>query len=333
MSSDDLARLAAKAAADVEQTLRVVGGTAGLQRLARQTDIAFTASKLLTPGLQDAIANAIGASAVAKTTQAIAMSVMPKLDVSALMPKLDFAFVDQLQFYLSPGYQRLAEQIAASLPKITLPTFPTITLPRFLPPNLHGLGFDLDLLTTLAAEGITLYRVPGRSVTERLLRAPDKAARRAILGRALPQILDDCDAVLDVCTSSRARESSLFARSAIAAARAGHIEAAQALLTNTLDTTLGLLPDRKAATAQDPKVRAALDDEGVRTFLVLTPIWHAHGRYFPERGDLIPRVYSRHASTHGVSHRQYGPRNTAQVVLLLTALIAYLDEDASRRRT
>ena len=318
MSSDDLARLAAKAAADAEQTLRVVGGTAGLQRLARQTDIAFTASKRLTPGLQDAIANAIGASAVAKTTQAIATSVMPKLDVSALMPKLDvswlmpkldFAFVDQLQFYLSPGYQRLAEQIAASLPKITLPTFPTITLPRFLPPNLHGLDFDLDLLTTLAAEGITLYRVPGRSVTERLLRAPDKAARRAILGRALPQILDDCDAVLDVCTSSRARESSLFARSAIAAARAGHIEAAQALLTNTLDTTLGLLPDRKAATS---RTRRCAPRSTTRAF---APSWYSHRSgtrtvATSRSGVTSSLVCTRGTRPHTVSHTANTGRGT-----------------------
>lgn len=329
MTSDDSARIAAKAAADAEKTLRVVGGTAGLKRLALQADIAFTASKFMTPELRDTIAKLTRTSELSIVTQALAASVMPKLDVSLLMPKFDFSFNDKLQVDLSPGYRRLAEQIAAWLPRITLPTFPTITVPQFLPPNLRGIKFDFDLLTTLANEGITVYRVPGRVVSERLLRAKDKAARRAVLGRALPQILGDCDAELDSCVSERTREPLLYTRAAIAAARAGHLEAAQALLTNTLDTTLGLLPDRGAATRQDPKVRAALDDKDVSTFLVLAPIWHAHGRYFPERGDLIPRVYSRHASTHGVSRRQYGPRNTAQAVLLLTSLIAFLDEGAA----
>ncbi len=320
VTTEDDARRAVKAAADADRALKAFGGTTGLGRLMRQLDLTVAVPKLeLLPEIQAAIAKAVGTS---ELTQAFVTSAMPKFDLGAYTKSLMFQ---------SPGYARLADQITASLPKFTLPDFAKITIPRFLPPNLRGLDFDLDLLTTLAGEGITLYRVPGRTVTKRLLYARDKTARRAILGRALPQILDDCDAVLDVCSSARVRESLLYTRAAIASARAGHVEAAQALLTNTLDTTLGLLPDRKAATAQHPKVRAALDDEGVGTFLVLAPIWHAHGQYWPERGELIPRVYSRHASTHGVSRRQYGPRNSAQAVLLLTALIGYLDEEVASR--
>src|SRR5665647_1891862 len=105
-----------------------------------------------------------------------------------------------------------------------------------LPSNVAGLDHVtiMDVID-VAEDGITLYLVPREATAEALITAGDVAARRAVLGRSFESILDDCDAVLDRCVAADTRGTVVFTRAAIAAARAGHTEAAQALAANVLD--------------------------------------------------------------------------------------------------
>ena len=148
-----------------------------------------------------------------------------------------------------------------------------------LPSNVAGLDHVtiMDVID-VAEDGITLYLVPREATAEALITAGDVAARRAVLGRSFESILDDCDAVLDRCVAADTRGTVVFTRAAIAAARAGHTEAAQALAANVLDSAItghltrasrayfkhqGAEGPREARRAPDPLVpRCAADLEG-----------------------------------------------------------------------
>lgn len=201
-----------------------------------------------------------------------------------------------------------------------------------LPPNLRDIDVDLERVSELVYEGVTLYGVPGSLLARRLLAAPDKASRRAILGRELVRVARDCDEALDICVAPSTRESVSFARRAIAAIRDGHVEAGQALASNALDSLLRtwfsrhdyvLYTSHKKTTSDD------VDDWDVRTHMALGPIWAAHEEFRPGGTALIPATYARHATTHAVSGRQYNRRNAAQALLLLTSLIVYVNEEVA----
>lgn len=77
-----------------------------------------------------------------------------------------------------------------------------------------------------------------------------------------------------------------------------------------------------------------IDEMGVREAFVWLPIWNAHEEFWKHKGDQVPHYYSRHASVHSVSSRQFSKRNCVQVLMLVTSLIGYAGQiTAARRRT
>jgi hypothetical protein len=235
------------------------------------------------------------------------------------------------------GYSRsmelIKEAIAAPAAKLWTELAPTFELLKsnWLPANLREIDdLSIEDLVSVADDGITLYAVPRASIAKRILAAPDRAGRRRILGGELPRILDDCDAVLDRCVKPQTRDSVVFTRKAIAAARASHLEAAQALGTNTLDTTIrkGFEKDDRVlfTSHKQPDARDALDKLAVRKFMVIVPIWHAYSQYTPDQVDPIPWTFNRHVNSHGVNARQFNRPNMAQGAMLLTGLVALLND-------
>lgn len=235
------------------------------------------------------------------------------------------------------GYARsaalVAHAIAGPAANLWAQFAPTLEFLKWhwLPANLREIDeVDLEDLVSVADDGITLYAVPRAAIARRILAAPDRAARRRILGRELPRVLDDCEAVLDGCVRPETRGSVVFARKAIAAARAGHLEAAQALVANTLDTAMrsGFKnDDRVQFTSHNrPDARDAFDELAVRKFMVVVPIWHAYSLFKPGQTDPTPWTFNRHVSSHAVNARQFNRPNMAQGVMLLTALIALLND-------
>lgn len=122
-----------------------------------------------------------------------------------------------------------------------------------------------------------------------------------------------------------------FALDGVAALRDGHTQAAQALFTLTFDTLIfGIYPERRVRTTitnrkADDAVPEFINGMGARDVSVWLPIWNAHGQFWPNQGVPAPWEYSRHATVHKVSRKQYSQRNTIQVLMLVTSLIGYAD--------
>lgn len=203
-----------------------------------------------------------------------------------------------------------------------------------LPPNLRGHADEIQAHQVhefLEQEGIPLYLVPRGRTALRLLRAQDRSARRRVLGDCYESIVEDCAAVLEQADRAVVGDEIGFAFDALGAMRAGHPRSAQAMFTVTLDTLIyRFYPDQAARRLitnrkKGADVPDAIDEMGVHEAMVWLPIWNAHEQFWKHKGDDVPRYYSRHASVHGVSSRQFSKRNCVQVLMLVTSLIGYAD--------
>jgi len=204
----------------------------------------------------------------------------------------------------------------------------------FYPSNLQDIE-DLEFEEVEAVvmlDGIALYGVPRQELAEKLIRAETTAARRAILGRRWKAISADCRAAVDACSSSTVAPYVSFAVAALDALDGEHTEAAQALAASLLDTVVNgyfgkqrydLTPNGKTTTT------AEYEKFTLREFIAFAPLWQAYQKYKTEDGDPIPNTFSRHASVHGVSARQFSRRNAVQAVLFVSSLLLFLDEEAS----
>lgn len=211
---------------------------------------------------------------------------------------------------------------------------------RLLPPNLRDAADQIsadDVWSFLTEEGIPLYRIPRASVATRLLQAPTHAARRRVLTTHFRQILEDCDEALAECTSDDMRPFVEFARDGLRAVNAGAHRSAQAVFTVTIDTLVtALVPnqqERRALTKKKPgtAVPDLIEEMDVHTALVWLAVWNGHLEFWVKNGDAIPYDFSRHATVHAVSRRQYSKRNCLQSLMILTSLISWADEHATSR--
>lgn len=203
-----------------------------------------------------------------------------------------------------------------------------------LPPNLKDHADEIrasQVHEFVEQEGIPLYLVPHGRTALRLLRAKNRAGRRRVLGDCYESLVEDCAAVLVQADHEVVSDELGFALDGLGAMRAGHVRSAQAMFTVTLDTLIyRFYPDRKARGVITNRKRGAdvpdeIDEMGVRKLFVWLPIWNAHEEFWKHKGDKVPHYYSRHASVHGVSSRQFSKRNCIQVLMLVTSLIGYAD--------
>ena len=81
-----------------------------------------------------------------------------------------------------------------------------------------------------------------------------------------------------------------------------------------------------------PGERLTIEDLPARSAVVLGGIWGAFGQFWPENGEQIPRNFSRHASAHGVSRRQYSRINALLALMHVTAPLKLLSVDYIHRR-
>lgn len=203
---------------------------------------------------------------------------------------------------------------------------------RSLPSNLQDCGKEVNLdeiVSFLQQEGIPLYLVPRKCIVVRLLRAQNTAARRQVLSACCDQIVEDCVCILETVAEDWDGDELSFIVDAIGAMRAGFVRSAQAMLTAVLDTLIRrFVPDLKMRRSltnhrNGANVPDVFDGLNLRQGLVWLPIWNAHKVFWVDKGDRVPRVYSRHASVHGVSRRQFSKRNCLQVLMLVTSLVGY----------
>lgn len=253
----------------------------------------------------------------------------------AQFARLSTLLANNVDFGLSEAAARLAEQFATEQATLLKTLAPTLARLRnsFYPPNLRaieGLQFE-DVEKVVMADGIALYGIPRTSVAEALIRADTAAARRQVLGRRWRAISSDCRTAVAACEANAVTPYVPFAVAALDAVDAGHTKPAQALVGSLLDALVNtyfgkdryrFTPNRKTTSA------AAYEDFSLREFVALAPIWQAWQQYDKSKGDPIPSTFSRHATAHSVSGRQFNRRNTVQGLLLACSLIHFLDEQA-----
>ena len=259
---------------------------------------------------------------------------MPSLNLPALqVPVLDPATQEMLK-RISEQQAQAMEGLRRSLGPLFDPAALRGLNRALLPPNLKDHADEIrasQVHEFVEQEGIPLYLVPRGRTALRLLRAKDRAERRRVLGDCYESLMDDCAAVLERADHAAISDELAFALDGLGAMRAGHSRSAQAMFTVTLDTLIyRFYPDRKARGAITNRKRGAevpeeIDEMGVREAFVWLPIWNAHEEFWKHKGDKVPHYYSRHASVHGVSSRQFSKRNCVQVLMLVTSLIGYAD--------
>ncbi len=259
------------------------------------------------------------AATTAKTVSAVLGNVVAAME----LPRFELPDVFR-QAWLWESYRIPTwpwDEIARTVAGLTWRLFPANLAP------IEDLG--LDELSALAKEGLTVWSVPRTKIAKDLLRAPTSQARRSILGDRWRAIVDDCDAAVEQQVGGPYGDQARLVQRAITAAKAGHTEAAQALVSSTLETVLQTAfakPVRVQLTSHRYGRPDALDDLHVGLGLVMDAIWVAYRPYHtPSERAALPG-FSRHGTTHAAGTRQLNRRNMVQATMLTTALITVLSE-------
>lgn len=114
----------------------------------------------------------------------------------------------------------------------------------------------------------------------------------------------------------------------------GHKEAAQALTGSLLDSMVNTYfgADRNLYTPdkRGRRTNAACDEFTAHEYSALAPIWQAWQKLFPDEGLPVPHTFSRNATAHTVSTKQYTRRNAVQSLMIVSSLIYFFDREARR---
>jgi hypothetical protein len=177
--------------------------------------------------------------------------------------------------------------------------------------------------------------VPPHDVIVRLFNANSAAERRRILGRRWQSITRACIVELEAMSGeSKLAEYAEFALEAAQSLLDGKSKSAQALSANLLDTILRQSfdgTDRHSITGRGQ--RFDIESYPLRVAIVLGGIWGCRGEFWSNRGDKIPRGYSRHGSAHGVSRRQYSRINSLLALMHVVSLLRLLQTDLAADAT
>jgi hypothetical protein len=241
-------------------------------------------------------------------------------------------------FGLGDTFAKLAQQVAAQQSawlKTMGPAFESLKF-SFYPLNLRnikGLRWE-EVELVVMVDGIALYGVPRTSIANALIRADSAAKRRDILGRRWQAISADCRAAVEGCETEAVGPYVPVALAALDALDAGHSAAAQALAGALLDSMVNsyfgndrylYTPDKHGR-----RTNAAYDEFTAHEYIALAPIWQAWQKFFPDEGLPIPHTFSRNATAHTVSAKQYTKRNAVQSLMIASSLIYFFDREALR---
>lgn len=209
----------------------------------------------------------------------------------------------------------------------------------FYPPNLRDidhLDFD-EVRAVVLLDGIALYGVPRASIAQSILNADTAAKKRAVLGRKRPEIAADCRSAAASVTSTRLAPYARMLAVSLDALDADQFAASQALTSNVFDS---LIFERWGEKKQTEWAKFLPDRNGKRTdgvemalhdYLATAPIKQAFQHFDRAAKATTPRdTYSRHATAHTVSGRQYSRRNAVQAAMAVASLLLFLEERETR---
>lgn len=203
----------------------------------------------------------------------------------------------------------------------------------FYPSNLRsieGLDFE-DVDAVVMTDGIPLYGLPRTATAEALIRAENTSKRRDILDSQWETISADCRETALSCSSESVTPYLPFAAAALDALDAGHTEAAQALAGSLVDTIVTghfgtgrykYTPNKKTTTTD------AYNEFTVREYIAFAPMWQIYQQFSVSKGDEVPAQFSRHATVHAVSKRQYTRPNAVQALMFVCSLLYRINEEA-----
>jgi hypothetical protein len=264
-------------------------------------------------------------------------STLAQSNINALIGRL----YKNVDFGLSDSFAKIAQQVAAQHSAWIKTLGPSLERLRlaFFPSNLHpieGLRWE-EVESVVMVDGIALYGVPRTTIAEALIRADSASKRRDILGRRWKAISADCRAAVEQCESEAVAAYAPIALKIVDALDAGYTEAAQALTGSLMDSMVNTYfgknrylytPDKRGK-----RTNAAYDEFTAHEYIALAPIWKAWQKYFPDEGLPIPYTFSRNATAHTVSTRQYTRRNAIQGLMILSGVIYFLDRESQGLET
>jgi len=305
--------------------------------------------------------NLVAISGIAERQQSILRDAMkPFLDSQALWQKRLAAInsdlfkssalaqtsinkiTDQLHknvdFGLSDSFAKLVQQVAAQQSAWIETLGPSLERLKlsFYPANLRtidGLKWE-EVQSVVMVDGIALYGVPRTPIAEGLIRADCSAKRRDILGRRWKAISADCRRAVEECNAEAVSSYAPIALKALDALDSGHTEAAQALAGALLDSMANTYfgTDRYLYTPdkRGKRTNSAYDEFSAHEYIALAPVWQAWQKFFPDEGLPVPHTFSRNATAHTVSKKQYTRRNAVQSLMIVSSLIYFFNGEARR---
>jgi hypothetical protein len=242
-----------------------------------------------------------------------------------------------VDFGLSGTFASLAQQFAAQQSSWLKDLGPTLEKLKasFYPPNLRPIaGLRLEEVEQVVmVDGIALYNVPRAAIAEALVRADGASKRREILGRKWKPIVADCRSAVNGCKTETVAPYVTIAVAALNALEAGHVEAAQALIGSLVDALVNTYfgknrhlytPDKRGN-----RTNAAYDEFGAHEYIAFAPVWQAWQKFFPDEGQPVPSTFSRNATAHTVSAKQFTRRNAIQGLMIVCGILVFLDEQAA----
>ncbi|TVX75841.1 MULTISPECIES: hypothetical protein [unclassified Corynebacterium] len=294
----------------------------------------------LPSALTLAEANKVGATyqSTLSSIQALSKSVLDAQDASFSYARNlvedQWKVVERLQADHFHAYEKLVEDLQRQITSLLQPSIDqgvfNAAHRALLPPNLRNLAGRItpdEVVCFVEGGSIPICEVPSEEIAIKIIAAETVKDQRALLNRYSRRILDDCETAIRVVVAPRIEKLRPFVDEALEVARQGHEKAAQALFTTILDSLVSfrfegderkVIKNRKA----EDEIPEVIDRMTLRESLVWLPVWNAHAAYWPDRNDPVPYQYSRHASVHHVSKRQYNQRNCIQSAMLVCSVFA-----------
>lgn len=209
------------------------------------------------------------------------------------------------------------------------------SLQLHLPRNWRGVKVDVDEIEQdvfqILSEGIPLAWVPDNRVIGLLLDAPDARARRRVISNNHRGIISAC---VNVAGSLPLGGRPLFLADTIVrsvrALQDGHVEAAQALATNVLDTLVtgysrAALGRSKSGMLNPSYANKLSEDRSWRlqlalgaTFAVMRGEHTVHERH---------NAFHRNATAHAVTSHQYSRINAVLAIMNATSVLTCFARD------
>lgn len=289
-------------------------------------------SRMLTPEVLGLRESLLTDSVTAQLASQMPTFKMPELLANSISANLTERMSRAVDNLAASVMKQFDSTILKSIPS-WLPNLASLQL--HLPSNWRGVRVDVDEIEQdvfqILSEGIPLAWVPNRRVIILLLDAPDAQARRRVISNNRRGIVTTC---ANVVSSLPLGGRPLFlADTIVRAVRAfqdGHVEAAQALATNVLDTLLSGFSraalGRTMGSMLNPEYSRQLAEErSWRLQLALRP------SFTLMRGEHTVHerhnAFHRNATTHAVTSHQYSRINAVLAIMNATSVLTCFARD------